>query len=332
MLFVRKNRTSLLAAIIVVGFLVSFGSVNAQGLPPNLPAILGGTATSGGQPVPDGLIVVARIGSTYQTEAVVVSGGRYDNLLIAPPSETNVVGEVVRFFLDGTIQAAQTTTYQPGAVNTNLNLTFPSLPVPTPTPSPTPTVTPIPSPTPRVALPSVYSGEIVIAGGSVPRDAELVARVGSYISTPAAINGINYSGLVVDPGDFNLIGQPVEFLLNGVLARTTDVYTSGSIKRDFVIVFIGFPTPTPVPATPTPSPAPSPSTTPILAASPTATSTGTEPTATPGIAATATAEGESSGGSCSAPDVNAPITAGMTNFLVMLLPVIALATYRKFRR
>ena len=92
------------------------------------------------------------------------------------------------------------------------------LPEPTPTPTPIP---PTPTPTPVVTDPGVFSGMIVVAGGSVPSEAMLVARVGDYESPPASIQGENYRNLVVDPQDGSYVGQPIEFYLNESKSRTT---------------------------------------------------------------------------------------------------------------
>ena len=95
----------------------------------------------------------------------------------------------------------------------------------------------------------------MVEGGTVPEGAVLVARIGSYESEPALIEGEEYGSLVLNPRDFSLVGQTVEFLLNRVKSGVTDVYESGSIKTNFGLVFIGLPTPTRSPtATPTPLP------------------------------------------------------------------------------
>ena len=66
-------------------------------------------------------------------------------------------------------------------------------------------------------------------------------------------------------------GQRVEFYLNALKSTTTDTFQSGSVKRDFLLVFVPAPTPTPT-ALPTALPT----------ATPTATATHTpEPTPIP---------------------------------------------------
>ena len=82
-----------------------------------------------------------------------------------------------------------------------------------------------------------------------------MARVGSYVSPPALVEGQGYRNLVVDPGDVSMVGREVAFLLNGVVAQTTNAYVSGSRHDDFLLAFPPLPTPEPTP-TPTPTAAP----------------------------------------------------------------------------
>jgi hypothetical protein len=191
------------------------------------------------------------------------------------------IGKTVTFHI-GLIQAAETDTYS-GQVTVKLSfgLTFPSVPptptaTPTamPTPTPTPTATPMPTHTPVPPTPTpthtpvpptntptppptatpiatpvvapnlVYSGTIVVAGGRVPSDAVLVARVGSYESSPALIEGDGYKSLVVVPGDPELLGQPVVFVLNEVQAIQQDTYRMGAASDKFDLIFVGLSTPT----------------------------------------------------------------------------------------
>ena len=256
-------------AVSAFALLLFGGTAVAQGLPP-MPAIYSGTATAAGSAAPDGLQIVARVDG-YQSEPVTVSNGRYNGLTVAPP-EAAYVGKTVTFHLNG-VKADQEITFQSGNINLSYPLTFPGLPEPTPTPTPVSTSTPVPSPTPHVALPAIYSGLIVVAGGSVPTDATLVARVGYYESVPALIEGGSYRNLVVDPRDTALIGRNVEFILNGTRARTSDIYRSGGTKTDFDLVFVGLPTPTP-------SPTPRPTTT-AVPPTPRPTATAVPPTTVP---------------------------------------------------
>ena len=65
------------------------------------------------------------------------------------------------------------------------------------------------------ARPAIYSGPVVVAGGRVPQDAELTARVGDYESIRKyAFTGDIYQ-LVVEPESIEYNGQIVEFYLNG---------------------------------------------------------------------------------------------------------------------
>ena len=266
--------------------------------PPPAPTVYSGTATAGGAPVPDGYRIVARVVAnvgTYQSDPVTVRGGRYGSLEVSPPGVA-FSGRPVTFHL-GDVQAMETGVYRSTGrpeIKTGFNLTFPSVPEPTPTPPPVP---PTPTVKPVQALPGVFSGTIVVAGGTVPAEAVLVAKIGSYESLPASIQGESYRNLVVDPGDTSALGQPVEFFLNGVMSRNDVSYESGMQRHDFDLVFTGLPTPTPtvtpvpptatpeptatptqVPPTPTPQPTATPTPLPTSTPVPTATP---EPTATP---------------------------------------------------
>ena len=246
--------------------------------PPPAPTVYSGTATAGGAPVPDGYRIVARVVAnvgTYQSDPVTVRGGRYGSLEVSPPGVA-FSGRPVTFHL-GDVQAMETGAYRSAGrpeIKTGFNLTFPSVPEPTPTPPPVP---PTPTVKPVQALPGVFSGTIVVAGGTVPAEAVLVARIGSYESLPASIQGESYRNLVVDPGDTSALGQPVEFFLNGVKSRNDVSYESGMQRHDFDLVFTGLPTPTPTvtPVPPTATPEPTATPTPVP---PTPTP---EPTATP---------------------------------------------------
>ena len=75
----------------------------------------------------------------------------------------------------------------------------------------------------------------------------LVARIGEY-EAPALLGADDtYRNLVLAPGDASLIGQNVEFFLDGIKSVTTDVYTGAKAVDGFDIVFVNFPTPTPTP-------------------------------------------------------------------------------------
>ncbi len=317
---------------------------------PRIPAIFSGEARVGGQPVPDGLQLTARMGD-YESKPVTVMDGQYAGLTVAPPD--TVSGGTITFHLDG-IKANQTRLYKAGDIDLSFDLTFPSLP------EPTPTVTPVPPTPTATAEAAVYSGPIVVAGGVVPRGAKLVARIGDYESTPGLIEGEEYRNLVVAPGDARLVGRTVEFFLGEFRADTTDVYENGAFKTGFALIFVGLPEPTPTPtatatpvptptptATPTPTPTatpvpPTPTSTPEPTATATATSTPVPPTSTatplpPTATATAvppptpTETPVQEGGTCSAGTSVAPGTAA-ANAMLMFAPVALLVGYRRLRR
>ena len=346
------------------------GEAEAQTFP-ILPFLYSGSATAGGASAPDSLVdaggacislcITARI-RDYATAPVPVRDGRYNALTVSPPDES-LFQQTITFYLDG-VQAQETDTFiRAGSpvIDLNFSLTFDRLPEPTPTPTPIP---PTPTPIPQVAQPAAYSGPIVVAGGTVPEGAVLVARIGSYESEPALIEDEEYRSLVLNPQDFSLVGQTVEFLLNRVKSGTTDIYESGSFKTNFGLVFVGVPeptatptpTPTPLPPKPTqtPVPPPTPTRTPILqhpspvaatatgtprptpAATPTAVPpTPAPPTPPPTVvvaAAVATPTPTSSGGGCFSNFGSAPAMAGLGNLMLLLAPLAFIAGRRRLRR
>ena len=245
-----------------------------HGVPP-IPIVYAGTVLVAGSTPPDGLTLTARIEAGYEAEHVPIVDGRFRGLTIGVDN-SNLLGSIVTFYLNGEVPSNQTVKLVSLGVE-SLHLTFPRFPTPPPTPTPTPTLVPTITPTPRSALPSAYSGPIVILGGTVSQDAELVARVGSYVSIPAVIDGNSYLNLVIAPNDANLLGEEVTFLLDGIEASTTDTYESGKITQNHTLVFVGVPTPTP-PPTNTPTPLPTSTPTPVP---PTSTPTPVPPTSTP---------------------------------------------------
>ena len=272
-----------LAAALLVGITIQ-GEAFAQGLPP-APFIYSGAATAGGAPVPDGFTIRGQVGS-YTSEPVPVVDGGYD-LLTVNPADVSFNNIQIVFLLDG-VQADQTDTYRAAGIpllKLDFDLTFPKLPEPTPTPTPIP---PTVTPTPRVALPAAYAGQIIVAGATVPENAVLVARIGDdYESLPAIVNSDTgeYSSLVLNPDDFDMVGRQIEFYLDGFRSGTTATYVGGTFEGNFDLIFVGIPTPTVTPThTPTPLP-PTPTSSPTLTATPTAlppTATATPtPTTTP---------------------------------------------------
>ena len=251
----RWNTGKWLAAALVAatGALLATSEAQAQ---PVIPTIYSGAATVRQLPVPDGLSLVARVDS-YESKAVTVQDGRYE-LLVVSPSDPSFIGKAVTFHLDG-VEAIETDSFEPGKSGPGgtrlvLDLTFPRLPAPTPTPTHTPRATSTPSPTPVVAIPAVYEGAIIVAGGTVPAEAEITARIGG-LTFAALVEGGRYKNLVVSPDTPALIGGRIDFFLNGIRSSTTDIYRSGSSNKSFDLVFIGVPPPTPTPTrTPTPPP------------------------------------------------------------------------------
>ena len=272
---IRAVRAIVGLAVAFVG-LLSAQSAEAQ-VPPFQPYIYSGGAVAAGAPVPDGYTVTAHV-LDYTSEPVAIKDGRYSALNVLPPSDS-YVNKTVTFRLGGVI-ATETDTFRAAGVpfsKRDFDLRFPQLPAATPTPTPIP---PTPAPTPQVALPSAYSGLIIVAGGSVPEGAQLVARIGEYESLPAVIEGDTYKNLVVDPNNFALVGSTIEFYLNDFPSRSTAPYTSGALVRDLDLIFVGLPTPTPTPTSAPPTRTPTPTLTPTPTATPVPTDTPV-PTATP---------------------------------------------------
>ena len=337
-------------------------SMREAGAQPLLPSLYSGkVGIVGSSPILEGLLITARI-EDYVSNPVVVQGGTYELLQVSPP-DSGYSGRTVTFHLDG-VQANETDTFRAAKITQNFDLTFPRVPVPTPTPTTEPTRTPIVTATPETAQPSVYSGPIVIAGDSVPVDAELVARVGSYESLPALIQDQEYRNLVVDPKDITLVGQTVEFFLNGVKSGTTSEYRSGKFNRDFGLVFVGVPmpttTPTPLRLIPTATFA-RPSPTPILQhpapllPTPTQTAVPTTPTPTPQPAtptstpasipivsptpdpalappdAEPTSTPVPSAGFCGSTFGRTPTSSGVSSLLALIAPLGMIVGYRRWR-
>ncbi len=281
----KSARWIVAAALALLAGIFTLQAVSAQVRPPT-PTIYSGNAIVAGQPAENGLPVHAQI-RDYRSEPVVVEDGRFEALVVQPPNDSYNKG-VVTFHIEG-IKAAEFDVYILGGlprIESSFDLSFPALPQPTPTSTSLP---PAPTPTPTVALPSAYSGQIIIAGAPVPRDAVLVARIGEYESVPAIIRDGAYSSLVLDPRDIEALGAKVEFFMNGFRSSVVSSYASGKSIRDFDLIFVGIPTPTitptptntPPPPTPTPTPTLTPTPTPSPSPLPTATPTAMPPTATP---------------------------------------------------
>jgi hypothetical protein len=343
----------LLAVSTAIGVAVYAGdTASAQGLPPPLPAGYGGTVRAGGVAPPDGLRVTARI-EGYESEPVAVKDGRYSALIVAPP-DADFVGRRIEFYLEG-VKANETDTFVQARFNNSFNLTFPKLPDPTPTPTLPPTATP------EVIGPSVISGNIAVAGGTVPAGAQLVARVGTYESAPAVIQGQGFINLVIAPPDRSFVGQPVKFFLNGIESAPPSppqVFEPGTVKVNLNLIFVGLPTPTPtntpvpptatpVPPTATPTRTPTPVPPTATPVPPTATPTPVPPTATP-VPPTATPEPptatptpvppsptptpQAATGGCGSSYGRGPALAGLGNALFLLAPLALVVGFRYGRR
>ncbi len=330
------------ARTVIAGILVSLivliieawapaGDVSAQGSPPPIPSVYSGKIRVAGN-VPDlDLLVTARIGD-YESEPILVQNGQLQALQIAPPNGT-YIGRDITFHIDG-VQADETRKFSPGDRVFNLRLNFPSMPEPTPTP------------TPVIVSPSVYSGSITVLGGTVPRDAILVAKVGTYESLPALISGEGFINLVVAPINEVFVDLPVRFFLNEVESAPLAsqlLFSPGEFKQ-VNLVFVGIPTPTPVLVplpTRTPRPTPTPIATPTLTPSPTAvvvvitaTPTPTPEAPTPTVTPLATASPippppAPVGGVCSAN--GGPILSNLGTLLLLLVPagLVAMRWRRK---
>ena len=108
------------------------------------PAVyLGGPIIVAGGLVPEGAQLVARVGD-YTSLPAVISGQTYVSLVVAPGS-SSFIGQSVEFYLNG-VKAANTDTFESGALRPGFAITFLDFPTPVPptaTPVP-PTATPVP--------------------------------------------------------------------------------------------------------------------------------------------------------------------------------------------
>ena len=186
-----------------------------------------------GSELPDGLPVIARIGDEYETEPVLTENGTA--FLKIVPTFPNAEGRSVDVYID-TVRIVQDMVYAPGVRDLTRPVTIPNLPLPTSTPTST------------SVRPAVYSGTVTIAGAKVHDGMVLVARIGAYESSPANLEGPNFTGLVIITSNEDLVGQPVEFYLNGVAAtHSPGLFDPGKNQR-LDLVFIGVPTPVPTAA------------------------------------------------------------------------------------
>ena len=111
-----------------------------------------GRLSAAGAEIPEGMELVARIGS-YASEPALVKGDSYSGLVVNPADATLVNGEI-EFFLSG-IRSATTATFRGGEFIENFTLVFFGFPTPTPAaPAATPTPTRVPpTPVPPTPVP-----------------------------------------------------------------------------------------------------------------------------------------------------------------------------------
>lgn len=130
---------------------------------PVLPAVYSGTVTIAGAKVQEGMVLVARIGDTYETFPANLEGPNFTGLVIVTTDDT-LVGKPVEFYLNGVAATHSPGPFVPGK-NQRLDLVF--LGVPTPEPTATtapsePTSTPVP-PTPVPVPTATATPRIVTA-------------------------------------------------------------------------------------------------------------------------------------------------------------------------
>jgi len=355
----------LLVTAVLAGLIAGLGDrANAQEAIPKAQFLnLHGEVLISGGGDPNGMELVARIGDWESTPLIVgvPTENNYQTILINAPAE--YVGQEIVFWLEGQVQADETTpflfiptsinqqgeevyTYVNGKLVTHsdwsfpqfrrIDLRFPFAPIATPTPTSIPAT---PTATPIVLAPTFYEGR-VRAGSTPPPDGTLIHAVIDDFVTPFAsvFNGEYF--LTVDPFLEIYDGRPVEFYIGQTKALQGDVFEDGVRRENFLLVFPPLPTPTPEPTetptptptltpTPTPEPTRTPTPTPTPTVVPTATPTPTpiaDVTATVAAQATATAVAEeAAGGSCSAREGG---PAGLGNIALLLAPLALLAWRR----
>ncbi|MFP6680548.1 MAG: hypothetical protein VB824_10420 [Dehalococcoidia bacterium] len=130
-------------------FNLSFVSAPVPPTPvPSLPARYSGYVSADGAIPSDSAPFTVRIGTDYEVTGGTLNGGDFS--IIVDPKNGALSGETVEFFLYD-VKAPQTSTYQAGAIVSDLWLTFAGVPIPTAVPEVLPTATAIPEPTPEPA-------------------------------------------------------------------------------------------------------------------------------------------------------------------------------------
>ena len=282
-----KAGPALLTIVVVAALAASIGSdALAQTVSPT---IYSGSVTIGNNTAPDGLTVVARI-NDYESNGVVTKNGRYNFLIVSPPTSQYFIETITFHIPEYNIQAKETDIFRGNTAQFEKALTFPAVeglaPGPTPTPGPAATATPSPVPTKPVARPSnppvVYFGNVIINGEPAPDGLVIVARSEDYQSKPVTTTNGAYGNLIVSPLSTSYLYKSVTFHIpaSGIQAFETELFRGGPEERYLDLTYPAFPvpTPTPIPApapapTPAPVPTPTPTSIPAPAATPTPTPT-----------------------------------------------------------
>jgi len=277
------NARALVTLFVITAFagVTFFGSSSVRAQPPSLAFTLyQGYVTVAGEPAADGLEIKARVaGTSYVSNAVEISGGRYIALRVGPVEGAN--GSSLEFILEDQVVATTTDIYALPNCGVDscpasrvFDVNFGTGPVP---------------PTPVPSLPARYSG-FISADGQTPADsAPFTVRIGpDYEATNGTLLGGDFS-VIVDPKDMSLSESPVEFFLYDVKAAETVPYRQGEIIRNLWLTFAGVPTPIPVPTAtsePTAEPTTAPEATTVPTVVPTAVPRGV-PTPVSTVAPTA---------------------------------------------
>ena len=131
-----------------------------------------GRLSAAGAEIPEGMELVARIGS-YASEPALVKGDSYSGLVVNP-TDASFVGREIEFFLGG-IRSATTAAFTGGEFIDNFTLVFFGFPTPTPVPpaaTPTPTRVPPtpapPTPVPPTAVPPTPAAPTAVPPTAVP--------------------------------------------------------------------------------------------------------------------------------------------------------------------
>ena len=294
---------SALLAVAMIGMAnIDNGSVDAQAIvPPVFPAIVfnGDVTINGEQPAYSGFEITARIGDKWESPAVVVGSlpdrpSQYAHLIVAPPSELDLIGSQIEFWLEGQVLSTSTNWY--AVINEfsgevcggctwtfpilrELNLDFPNIP------EATPTITPTYTPSPELLRPAFFTGKARTPKGPLPEGSEIYAVVGSDFRSPnVQVFGGDFF-ITIDVVDKKYRDAPVVFYLidrndpTGAPRFLEALSPPGAFVggAQFENVSLVFPD-----LLPTFTPTPTPTNTPTITPTPTYTATPTEtPTHTP---------------------------------------------------